>query len=138
LLICFARGLQRSSYTSSGISRGKDRHPRLRHVLLPSLSSYLPLSSCTWIETADCTKLYIHLIKGPFAKVLKTTVVVSTWAGISPAPRCTGLFLQAKSGNDSNDSLSRSRTSPRSNMNIEGASSVRELIQRKAFFLVQP
>lgn len=53
--------------------------------------------------------------------------------GFSLALRRTGLFLQVKSDTDGEESLSRSRNSPGSDVNMKVASSVTKSTWRKGF-----
>lgn len=124
---CFAQGLQRSSYTSSGISRGKERHSPF-----PNLSSYLPHSFCTWLIALRAELAWLRdCLQNQCCQIVVTRVVVSAWAGISLPLRCMGLILQVRGDNNSNASPSGSRNLPGSNIKL--ATSVKKPIQRKVF-----
>lgn len=124
---CFAQGLQRSSYTSSGISRGKERHSPL-----PSLSSYLPRSFCTWLiaSRAELARLR-DCLQNQCYQIVVTRVLVSAWAGISLPLRCMGLILQVRGDNNSKASPSGSRNLPGSNIKL--ATSVKKTNSEEGF-----
>lgn len=133
-----AQGLQRSSYTSSGISRGQYRPSPSSFPVSPPACPFHPAPGLKWLiaPRAKFAPLREHL-QNQRCPVLKSMVLGNAWAGISLALRCAGRSLQVKSDNDSNESPSRSRNLPGSTTNIKVASSVRKPTHRKAFVSVR-